>query len=79
MSRADLRALAGDAKRPHLTRQAAREALLALDRVDIRLALDAGAPTHERAAGDDRVVILGPEPKPETATANHTVTAGASS
>lgn len=69
MNRADLDALARDPKRPHLTRQAAREALHALDRVTIRLALDAGAPTHERATGEDCVVILGP-------AANHT---GASS
>lgn len=72
MNRARLATIARDPKRPHLTRQAAREALHALDRVKIRLALDAGAPTHERAVGEDRVVILGP-------ATSRAVTAGASS
>ena len=35
-----------------------------LDALDIRLAVDAGAPTHERLDGGDRRVVLGPAPVP---------------
>lgn len=64
MTRADLSRLARDPGREALARRAAREALDALDALDIRLAVDAGAPTHERLDGGDRRVVLGPAPVP---------------
>jgi len=60
-----LRAIARDPSRHELTRRAAREALVALHAVRVRLAVDAQAPRHERPDGDAAVVcVLGPAPLP---------------
>ena len=62
LSRADLRAIARDPARDPLTRRAASEALAALDAVRVRLAVDAGAPMHQRPDEGGVRVVLGPVP-----------------
>lgn len=62
MTPADLRALAHDPGRNPLTRRAASEALVALDAVRVRLAVDAGAERHERPDEGGVRVVLGPAP-----------------
>ncbi|MEZ4395062.1 MAG: hypothetical protein R3A48_28625 [Polyangiales bacterium] len=64
MTRADLRALAQHDD-PTLARLA-DEALHALDRIDVRRAALAGAPTHLRVVEGGRVHVLGPAPQPPT-------------
>lgn len=65
MTRADLRALAQHPD-PTLARLA-DEALHALDRIDVRRATLAGAPTHLRRVEGGLVHVLGPEPTPPEA------------
>ena len=62
LSRADLRAIARDSARDPLPRRAASEALAALDAVRVRLAVDAGAPMHQRPDEGGVRVVLGPVP-----------------
>lgn len=62
MTPASLRALARDPARDPLTRRAAQEALVALDAVRVRLAVDAGAERHERPDEGGVRVVLGPAP-----------------
>ena len=57
-----LRAIARDPARDPLTRRAASEALDALDAVRVRLAVDAGAPMHQRPDEGGVRVVLGPVP-----------------
>lgn len=62
-SRAELARIARLGATPE-TRRAAAEALRALDALTVRLALDTGCATHERADGADAVVAtLGPAPE----------------
>lgn len=60
MTRADLRAIARDPARDPLTRRAASEVLASLDALDVRLAVDAGAVSHERPDEGGVRVVLGP-------------------
>lgn len=64
MTRTELRALAQHAD-PTLARLA-DEALVALDRIDVRRAALSGAPTHLRPVDGGLVHVLGPAPKPPT-------------
>ena len=64
MSPAELHAIARDPARDPLTRRAASEALDALDAVRVRLAVDAGAPMHQRPDEGGVRVVLGPVPVP---------------
>ena len=60
MTLTELATIARDPARDPLTRRAASEALAAIDAVRVRLAVDAGAPTHQRPDEGGVRVVLGP-------------------
>ena len=64
----ELRALAGH--RDPIVARLAEEILHAHDRLDVALALCAGAPTHMRPAEGGRLHVLGPAPREEEASAS---------